>query len=80
MNINKTNLKNLEFKMKLKTTAAGFALFIIILTGMHVKVPGCIAGGAQNSAGAAKYASQSISPFKGPPTAPVVITVFSDFQ
>lgn len=66
--------------MKLKNMAAGFALGIIILTGMPMKVPGGIAGGAQNSAGAAKYASLNMSPFKGPSTAPVVITVFSDFQ
>jgi len=73
-------LKNLERKMKLKSKAASFALAIIIVTGVLVNTPGCIAGGAQNSAGAAKYASLSISPFKGPPKAPVVITVFSDFQ
>ena len=66
--------------MTLKKMAAGFALGIMILTGGLVKAPGCIAGGTQNSAGAPKYASQNMSPFKGPSTAPVVITVFSDFQ
>jgi protein-disulfide isomerase len=66
--------------MTLKTMAAGFALGFVILTGVLVNTPDCIAGGAQYSPGPAQYSSLSISPFKGPPTAPVVITVFSDFQ
>jgi hypothetical protein len=66
--------------MKLKTTAANFALAITIVMGVLVNSPGCIAGSAQHSPGSAQYPSLSISPFKGPSTAPVVITVFSDFQ
>ena len=66
--------------MKLKTMAAGFALAIIIVTGVLVKAPGGIAGGAQQSSGAVKYTDLKMSPFKGPSTAPVVITLFSDFQ
>lgn len=80
MNPNITCLKNLELKMKLKIMAAGFALAIIIVTGVLVNAPVCIAGGAQYSPGSAQYTNLSMSPFKGPSTAPVVITVFSDFQ
>jgi hypothetical protein len=74
------SLNNLELKMTLKTMTAGFALAIIIVTGVLVSAPDCIAGGAQYSPGSAQYTSLSMSPFKGPSTAPVVITVFSDFQ
>jgi hypothetical protein len=66
--------------MKLKTMAACFALAIIIVTGVLVKVPDCIAGDTQYSPGSAQYTNLNMSPFKGPSTAPVVITVFSDFQ
>ena len=66
--------------MKRKNMTAGIALAIIIVTGVLVNTPDCIAGGAQYSPGSAQYSSLSISPFKGPSKAPVVITVFSDFQ
>jgi hypothetical protein len=80
MNLNRTCQKNLELKMKLKTLAAGFTLAIITVTGVLMNLPDCIAGDAQYSPGSAQYTSLSVSPFKGPSTAPVVITVFSDFQ
>ena len=73
-------LKILELKMKLKTMATIFALAIIIATGVCVNTPDCIAAGAQYSPGPSQYTSLSMSPFKGPSTAPVVITLFSDFQ
>ena len=66
--------------MKLENMTAGFALAIIIIAGVLVNTPGCIAGDVQYSSGAAQYTDLSLSPFKGPPTAPVVITLFSDFQ
>ena len=66
--------------MKLKTTEANFALAIIIVTGVLVSASGCIAGGAQEAAAAVQNPNLNMSPFKGPPTARVVITVFSDFQ
>jgi protein-disulfide isomerase len=66
--------------MKFKNMTAGFAFAIIIIAGVLVNAPGFIAGGAQYSPGSAQYTSLSMSPFKGPSTAPVVITVFSDFQ
>jgi hypothetical protein len=72
--------KNVELKMKFKTMAAGFALATIIATAVLVNAPGCNAGGAQYSPGAVQNTGLSMSPFKGPPTARVVITVFSDFQ
>ena len=65
--------------MKLKTMAANFALAIIIITGVLLRAP-VIAGGAQYSPGSGQYANLNMSPFKGPSKAPVVITVFSDFQ
>ena len=70
----------MEFKMTLKTMAAGFALVIMIIAGVLVKASGCIAGGAQEAAAAVQNPNLEMSPFKGPSTAPVVITVFSDFQ
>jgi hypothetical protein len=66
--------------MKLKNMKAGLALVIIIITGVLVNAPDCIAGGTQPSDGAVQYMNIVMSPFKGPSTAPVVITVFSDFQ
>ena len=66
--------------MKLKNMTAGLALVIIIIAGVLVSAPGGIAGGAQQSSGAVKYTDLKMSPFKGPSTAPVVITLFSDFQ
>jgi hypothetical protein len=80
MNLNNTSLKNLELKMKFKKMAAGFAFAIIIITGVLVNAPDCIAGGTQTSDDAVQYMNIVMSPFKGPSTAPVVITVFSDFQ
>ena len=71
---------NLELKMKLKNMTAGLALVIIIIAGVLVSAPGGNAGGAQHSSGAYQYKVLNMSPFKGPSTAPVVITVFSDFQ
>jgi len=59
---------------------AGLALVIIIIAGVLVSAPGGNAGGAQQSSGAVKYTDLKMSPFKGPSTAPVVITLFSDFQ
>ena len=66
--------------MKLKNMTIGLSLAIIIITGVLVNTPGCIAGDVQYSSGTAQYTDLSLSPFKGPPTAPVVITLFSDFQ
>lgn len=66
--------------MKLKNMTAGLALVIINIAGVLVNTPGGIAGGPQHSPGAVKYTNLNMSPFKGSPTAPVVITLFSDFQ
>ena len=66
--------------MKLKDMTAGLALVIIIFAGVLANAPGGMAGGLQHSPGAVQYTSLEMSPFKGPSTAPVVITVFSDFQ
>ena len=66
--------------MKPKTIAYGFALAIIIISGVLLRAPDCIAVDAQYSPGSAQYTNLNMSPFKGPSTAPVVITVFSDFQ
>ena len=66
--------------MKLKNMTAGIALAIIIIAGVLANAPGGIAGSAQYSPGSAQYTSLNMSPFKGPSTAPVVITLFSDFQ
>jgi hypothetical protein len=66
--------------MKLKNVTAGIALAIIIIAGVLVSASGCIAGGAQEAAAAVQNPNLNMSPFKGPPTARVVITVFSDFQ
>ena len=60
--------------------AAGFALVIMIIAGVLVNASGCIAGGAQEAAATVQNQNLEVSPFKGPSTAPVVITVFSDFQ
>jgi hypothetical protein len=73
-------LKNVELKMTPKNMAAGFALVIMIIAGVLVSASGCIAGGAQEAAAAVQNPNLEMSPFKGPSTAPVVITVFSDFQ
>ena len=66
--------------MKPKNMTAGLALVMIIIAGVLVSAPDCIAGAAQSSPGAVQYTDLSLSPFKGPSTAPVVITLFSDFQ
>ena len=65
--------------MKARNMSAGLALVTMIIAGVLLNAPGCIAGGGQRSPGAAQYTSL-ISPFKCPSTAPVVITVLSDFQ
>ena len=66
--------------MKLTNVADRLLIAIIIIASVLVMVPGCIAGNTQQSPGVAQETSLSMSPFKGPSTAPVVITVFSDFQ
>ena len=66
--------------MKLKNMTAGIALAIIIIAGVLANAPGGIAGSEQHSSGAVQYTDLGMSPFKGPSTAPVVITLFSDFQ
>ena len=66
--------------MKLKNMAGRLLLLIIIITGLITNAPGCIAGSGQHSPGVVQYTNLEMSPFKGPPTAPVVITLFSDFQ
>jgi len=66
--------------MKFNTIASVFALAIIMMLGVLLRAPGSIAGDAQYSPGSGQYANLNMSPFKGPSTAPVVITVFSDFQ
>ena len=71
---------NLELKMKLTNVADRLLIVIIKIAIVLVMVPGCIAGDAQHSPGAVQYTNIMMSPFKGPSTAPVVITVFSDFQ
>ena len=80
MNLSKTCLKDLVLKMKLKNMTAGLALVILIIAGVLVNAPDCIAGGTRYSPGAAQNTGLIMSPFKGPSTAPVVITLFSDFQ
>jgi len=62
-----------------KNMTAGLALVILIIAGVYVNMPICLAGGVQG-ASAAQNSNLEMSPFKGPSTAPVVITVFSDFQ
>ena len=66
--------------MKLKNMTTGLALVIIFFAGVLANALGGIAGGAPHPADAVQRTDLSISPFKGPPTAPVVITLFSDFQ
>jgi len=66
--------------MKRKNMTAGIGLAIIIVTGVLVNTSDCIAGNAPYSPGTAQNTDLSMSPFKGQSTAPVVITVFSDFQ
>ena len=66
--------------MKLKNMTTGLALIMIIIAGVLANAPACLAGGAQQSPAAVPNTNQVMSPFKGPSTAPVVITVFSDFQ
>jgi hypothetical protein len=76
----KPHRKNLELYMKHQNMTAGLLLVIMIITGVLVNTSDCIAGNAPYSPGTAQNTDLSISPFKGPPTARVVITVFSDFQ
>jgi hypothetical protein len=66
--------------MKLKNMMTWLTLVIIFFAGVLTNTPGGIAGGASHSPDAVQHADLSMSPFKGPSTAPVVITVFSDFQ
>jgi protein-disulfide isomerase len=66
--------------MKFKNMTTGLLLFIIIIAGVLVSASGGVAGGAQISTTSAQNSKLELSPFKGPSTAPVVITVFSDFQ
>jgi hypothetical protein len=66
--------------MKFKNMTTGPLLFIIIIAGVLVSASGGVAGGAQISSTAVLNSNLEMSPFKGPSTAPVVITVFSDFQ
>ena len=66
--------------MKHQNMTAGLLLVIMIIAGVFVSASGGVAGGAQISTTAAQNLNLEMSPFKGPSTAPVVITVFSDFQ
>jgi len=66
--------------MKFKNMTAGLLLFIIIIAGVLVSASGGVACGAQISTTVAQNSNLEMSPFKGPSKAPVVITVFSDFQ
>ena len=65
--------------MKHKHMATGGILFFIAAALLLLNASGCLAGGAQDAV-AAQNPNLEMSPFKGPSTAPVVITVFSDFQ
>ena len=66
--------------MKLKYLASAGILFFIAVALLLSNASGCLAGGAQDAASASQNPNLEMSPFKGPSTAPVVITVFSDFQ
>ena len=66
--------------MKHQNMTAGLLLVIMIIAGVFVSASGGVAGGAQISTTSAQNSKLELSPFKGPSTAPVVITVFSDFQ
>ena len=66
--------------MILKNITAGLAFVMLIVAGVLGNVPGCHAGSTRFSPVAAQDNDLMMSPFKGPPTARVVITVFSDFQ
>jgi hypothetical protein len=66
--------------MKHKNMTAGLLLVIMIFADVLVSASGCVAGGAQISTTSGQNTNLEMSPFKGPSTAPVVITVFSDFQ
>ena len=66
--------------MKLKHKTADGILFFMIVALLFINTSGCLAGGAQTSTTAVQHTNIEMSPFKGPSTAPVVITVFSDFQ
>ena len=67
--------------MRHKGMTAGFLLVIMIIAGVLVSGSGSIAGELQiSTVSDGQNANLEMSPFKGPSTAPVVITVFSDFQ
>ena len=66
--------------MKHKHMTSGGILFFIAVALLFFNASGCLAGGAQTSTTAVQHTNLEMSPFKGPSTAPVVITVFSDFQ
>ena len=66
--------------MKHKQMTSGGILFFIAVALLFLNASGCLAGGAQEAAAAVQNPNVEMSPFKGPSTAPVVITVFSDFQ
>ena len=66
--------------MKFKNMTSGLPLVVVIIALLFLNASGCLAGGAQQSPAAVSNTNQVMSPFKGPSTAPVVITVFSDFQ
>jgi protein-disulfide isomerase len=66
--------------MNLKNMMTRFALVIIFFAGVLANAPSGIAEGAPHPSDAVQRTDLSISPFKGQPTARVVITVFSDFQ
>jgi protein-disulfide isomerase len=66
--------------MKLKNMMTWLALVIIFFAGVLANAPSGIAEGAPHPSDAVQHTDLSISPFKGPSTAPVVITLFSDFQ
>jgi hypothetical protein len=66
--------------MKHKHTATIGILFFIAVALLFLNASGCLAGSVQISATAVQKPNLEVSPFKGPSTAPVVITVFSDFQ
>ncbi len=67
--------------MKHRGMTAGFLLVIMIIAGVLVSASGGIAGEWQiATVTAGQNTNLEMSPFKGPSTAPVVITVFSDFQ
>jgi len=66
--------------MNLKQMTAGALFFIMIAGLLMLNASGCLAGSAQEAAAAVHNANLQMSSHKGSSTAPVVITVFSDFQ